>query len=285
VAAHETPAGPPRDLASAKTKFLLYHDVASLRGGNKVEARELFRRQLSLMAEWGFSFRSMSQFLAGEASGHRDVVITFDDGGSSFVDCALPVLQEFSAPATMYVVAGFVGCHGRVMDFLTWKQIEELAAQGIDIGSHTLSHLLLGEMSADAVRFEIDSAAEIFDAHGLTPTTLAYPYGRRSDLAKQVVRDAGFQAAFMIKKGGHDAFELRRRLFTLAEPEPLVRFFLADNYFPVRKAIVSIVPEKLRREGKPIPPELLGANAFGIDAWQPPESLRAGWAAAHGTPG
>ncbi|MDR3686532.1 MAG: polysaccharide deacetylase family protein [Coriobacteriia bacterium] len=285
MAVQEPPADPSWGLASAKTKFLLYHDLASLRAGDKAEARELFRRQLSLMAGWGFSFRSMSEFLAGNASGHKDVVITFDDGGSSFIDCALPVLAEFSAPATMYVVAGFVGCHGRVMEFLTWDQIEKLAAQGVDIGSHTLSHLLLGDMSADAVRFEIDSAAELFRAHGISPTTLAYPYGRRSDAAKQIVRESGFQAAFMIKKGGRDAFELRRRLFTLTESEPLVRFFLADNYFPVRKAIVSVVPERFRREGKPIPPELLGANAFGIDAWQPPESLRGRWAVAHGTPG
>lgn len=285
LAAHESAADPSRDLSSAKTKFLLYHDLASLRGGDKVEARELFRRQLALMTRWGFSFRSMSEFLAGEASSHKDVVITFDDGGKSFIDCALPVLKEFSATATMYVVAGFVGCHGRVMDFLSWDEIEALASQGIDIGSHTLSHLLLGELGADAIRFEIDAAAEIFRAHGLSPATLAYPYGRRSDAAKQAVRDSGFQAAFMIKKGGHDAFELRRRLFTLSEPEPLVRFFLSDNYFPVRKSIVSVVPERFRREGKPIPPELLGANAFGIEAWQPPESVRAQWATVHAVSG
>jgi peptidoglycan/xylan/chitin deacetylase (PgdA/CDA1 family) len=270
VTADQLETGTSAELASAKTKFLLYHDLASLRGGDKREARELFRHQISLMAQWGFSFRSMADFLAGKASGHRDVVITFDDGGRSFIECALPVLNEFSATATMFVVAGFVGCHGKAMDFLTWGDINRLAAEGIDIGSHALSHLPMADLDENETRREIEGAADIFGRHGLSPATFAYPYGRRSDITKRVVRESGFQAAFMIKKGGRDAFELRRRLFTLTEPAPLLRFFLADNYFPVRKAIVSVVPESMRREGKPIPPELWGADGFGIDKWPPP---------------
>jgi peptidoglycan/xylan/chitin deacetylase (PgdA/CDA1 family) len=257
-------------LETARTKFLLYHDLAALCRGDKGRARELFRHQIALMASWGFSFRSMPEFLAGRASDRRDVVITFDDGGRSFIDCALPVLKEFAATATMYVVAGFPGSQGRNMDFLDWDEIAGLAAQGIDIGSHALSHLPLVDLSVEDIRREVFGAADVFERHGLSPTTFAYPYGRPSDAAKRVVRESGFQAAFTIKKGGRDVLELRRRLFTLTEPTPVVRFFMADNYFPVRKAIVSVVPERLRREGKPIPTEHLGPEGFGIEEWAPP---------------
>jgi peptidoglycan/xylan/chitin deacetylase (PgdA/CDA1 family) len=258
-------------LESAGTKFLLYHDLASLRRGDKGEARELFRRQLDLMRSWGYRFRTMAEFLSGEARDGRDVVITFDDGGRSFLDCALPVLKEFSASATMYVVAGFPGWTGRDIDFLTWEEIEHIAAEGTDIGSHGFSHPVLTDLGIDAIRRELDTSAELFARHGFSPQTFAYPYGRLSQDAKRVVRESGFEAAFTIKKGGRDAFELRRRLFTLAEPAPLVRFFLADSYFPVRKAIVSVVPERFRREGKPIPAELRGPNAFGIVSWRAPD--------------
>lgn len=259
-----------KGLESAGTKFLLYHDIASLTGGDKGLARELFRRQLALIAQWGFSFRSMPEFLAGEASTNRDVVITFDDGGRSLIDCALPVLEEFSAPATMYVVAGFMGCTGGRMEFLTWDDLDEVAARRIDIGSHALSHVPLTSADPDAIRREVYGAAELFARHGHAPRTLAYPYGRRSDPAKDVVREAGFEAAFMIKKGGRDAFELRRRLLTLNEPAPLVRFYLSDHYFAVRKTIVSVVPERFRREGRPIPESHIGARGFGLDDWEPP---------------
>jgi peptidoglycan/xylan/chitin deacetylase (PgdA/CDA1 family) len=258
------------DLAGAKTKFLLYHDLAALCHGDKQRARTLFRTQIALMARWGYSFRSMSDFLAGEALGGKDVVVTFDDGGRSFTDCALPVLDEFSAPATIYVVAGFPGYRGRDLDFLDWDELGELTRRGVDIGSHALGHLPLVDLEIDDVRREVFGATEVFERHGISPTTFAYPYGRRSEAIKRVVRDAGFSAAFTIKKGGRDAFELRRRLFRLTESEPVVRFFLGDHYFPVRKTIVSVVPERFRREGKPIPKERWGASGFGIEGWKPP---------------
>ncbi len=258
-------------LEKAKTKFLLYHDLASLCGGDKARARELFHHQISLMAGWGYSFRSMPEFLAGEASGSRDIVITFDDGGRSFIDCALPVLEEFSATATMFVVAGFPGHRGEGMELLDWDEIAELEARGIDIGSHTLSHLPLPDVTADEVRREIlrrgrGVSSGTGSLRRRSPTRTA---GHRTSQRRWLAR-VGFKAAFTIKKGGRDVFELRRRLFTLTEPTAVVRFFLQDNYFPVRKAIVSVVPERMRREGKPIPDELWGARAFGIDGWTPP---------------
>lgn len=257
-------------LENAATKFLLYHDLASLTDGDKGLARERFRRQIALMAAWGFSFRSMPEFLAGKASTHSDVIVTFDDGGRSLLDCALPVLEEFSAPATMFVIAGFVGCRGSRMEFLTWDDLDEVAARGIDVGSHGLGHMPLTGSDPDAIRREIFGAAELFDRHGHAPRTFAYPYGRRSDTAKEVVHEAGFEAAFMIKKGGRDALELRRRLLTLAEPTPLVRFYLSDHYFGIRKSVVSVVPEGLRREGRPLPEGAIGPRAFGLDGWEPP---------------
>jgi peptidoglycan/xylan/chitin deacetylase (PgdA/CDA1 family) len=212
----------------------------------------------------------MAEFLAGQASGSRDVVITFDDGGRSVMECGLPVLAEFSAPATMFVIAGFVGCRGRSMEFLTWDDIDELTAADVDIGSHGLSHQPLVGSEADAVRRELYGAAELFERRGVTTRTFAYPYGRRSDVAKEVVREAGFEAGFMIKAGGTDAFELRRRLCTLAESGPMLRFFLSDHYFGVRGTIVSAIPDRYRRDRRPLPDDSIGPSAFGLDGWEPP---------------
>jgi len=256
-------------LQTAGTKFLLYHDLASLTGGDTGLARERFRTHLARMRAWGFSFRSMAEFLEGDARGAKDVVITFDDGGRSVMECALPVLAEFSAPATMFVIAGFVG-HRGTMEFLTWDDIDELRASGVDIGSHGLSHQPLIGSEADEVRREVYGAAELFDRRGVATHTFAYPYGRRSDVAKDVIAEAGFEAAFMIKAGGADRFELRRRLCTLSEPGPLLRFYLSDRYFGVRGAIVSAVPDRYRRDRRPLPESVMGAAGFGLDGWEPP---------------
>lgn len=252
-------------LETAQTKFLLYHDLVTLTGGDAGLARERFRHQLSLMRLWGFTFRSMPEFLDGAARGPRDVVITFDDGGRSLLDCALPVLKEFSAPATMFVITGFVGRRGEKMDFLSWDDLDTVAAEGIDVGSHGSRHHPLIGTDGDEIRRDLAEAAATFARHGFAPRTFAYPYGRRSDAAKDAVRAAGFEAAFMIKQGGRDAFELRRRLFTLSEPDSLARFFMSDHYFGIRKTIVSLVPGRFRREFRPLPHEVIGGNAFGVD--------------------
>lgn len=254
-------------LETARTKFLLYHDLGSLTAGDKGLARERFRTQLELMRRWGYSFRSMADFLDGSARGSRDIVITFDDGGSSLLDTALPVLEEFSAPATLFMIAGYAGMTGKGYPFLTWDELAEAQSRGVDIGSHTLSHQPLTTTDSDLIRREIDGAAHLFEQHGFAPRTFAYPYGRRSDEAKQVVREFGFEAAFMIKKGGHDRFELRRRLFNLNESPALMRFFLSDHYFGVRGAIVSMIPRQFRRDILPLPDHVIAGRAFGIESW------------------
>ncbi len=254
-----------------KTKFLLYHDLANLAHGDRGLARARFRHQLGLVAKWGFRFRSIPQFLAGEASSPTDVVITFDDGGRSFLDCALPVLEEFGAPATMFVVAGFVGCAGRAMEFLTWDDIDRIAAAGVDIGSHGLGHLPLTGTDSGAIAREVAGATEIFRRRGHVPRTFCYPYGRFSAAAKDVVSRSGFEAAFTIKQGGHDRFELRRRLLTLAEPDAVLRFYVSDRYFGVRAAVVSLVPAGWRREWRPLPESVIGPRAFGLDGWEAPD--------------
>ncbi|HET6351021.1 MAG TPA: polysaccharide deacetylase family protein [Coriobacteriia bacterium] len=256
-------------LETARTKFLLYHDLASLTGGDKGLARERFRTQLELMRRWGYSFRSMAEFLDGSAHTSRDIVITFDDGGSSLMDTALPVLEEFGAPATLFMIAGYAGLTGEGYPFLTWEELVESASRGIDIGSHTLSHQPLTTTDRDVIRAELDGAAKLFARHGFSPRTFAYPYGRRSDEAKDLVREAGFEAAFMIKKGGHDRYELRRRLFNLTESPALMRLFLSDHYFGVRGAIVSLIPGRFRRDVLPLPDHAVAGRAFGIDSWDP----------------
>ena len=74
----------------------------------------------------------------------------------------------------------------------------------------------------------------------------------------------------MIKKGGSDSFELRRRLFTLGESSAVVRFFMSNHYFGVRNAVVSVVPDRYRRDRRPLPESAIGANAFGLEDWDPP---------------
>lgn len=80
------------------------------------------------------------------------------------------------------------------------RQLRELAALGMEIGAHCVSHPILTRIPADAARREIlDSKGRLEDLLGAAVRTFAYPNGRPGlDYAREhvaMVREAGFSTA------------------------------------------------------------------------------------------
>src|SRR6266851_881235 len=83
----------------------------------------------------------------------RAVVLTFDDGYRAFKDLAYPVLKELGFTATLFIYTDWVGA-GR--GALSWADLRELAAAGMDIQGHSKTHADLrraqGETEAQYAR-------------------------------------------------------------------------------------------------------------------------------------
>lgn len=77
------------------------------------------------------------------------IVFVYDDGPIEDYTQAFPVHQEFNAPATTGIVSEYVG---RSDDWMDVEHLEELAAAGWEICSHTTRHLPLAafELTEDA---------------------------------------------------------------------------------------------------------------------------------------
>jgi peptidoglycan-N-acetylglucosamine deacetylase len=75
------------------------------------------------------------------------------------------------------------------IDSLTNYEIDllkELKASGHEIGSHGMHHTnaieyLMNHSLEEYYNYEIKSAIDFMDTHGMKPTSFAYPYGRSSD--------------------------------------------------------------------------------------------------------
>lgn len=79
---------------------------------------------------------------------------------------------------------------------MTWEQIKELDAGGIEIASHTCSHPILSQLSENELISEIfESKQKIEDTLGKPCTAISYPVGV-SHTYNQVVTDA-------VKKAGY----------------------------------------------------------------------------------
>ena len=87
--------------------------------------------------ELAVSLADVRGFLRGERH-LRDgsVLVTIDDGDAGIAEHAWPRLRHYGIPAVAFIIAGELGEDGR----LTRSQVRRMADQGLEIGSHTLSH-------------------------------------------------------------------------------------------------------------------------------------------------
>ena len=109
----------------------------------------------------------------GTWAGFRTAAVsfTFDDGPQSDVGVALPLFKKYGYKATFNIVTNWAGSN--INGMLTWSGVQELAAAGHEIASHSESHPD-GTMSAN----EISSSKGKINQNIQQPygcVTLAYP--------------------------------------------------------------------------------------------------------------
>jgi peptidoglycan/xylan/chitin deacetylase (PgdA/CDA1 family) len=124
----------------------------------------------------------------------RSVVLTFDDGYDDAATTALPILRKYGARGTFYVSSGFVGTPRH----LSWKQLRELRAAGMEVACHGTFHLDLSTLDRAGQLREAAGCMRRF-AHylgGAAPVTYAYPAGKYDTVTLAIMRSLGIVAAF-----------------------------------------------------------------------------------------
>ncbi len=114
--------------------------------------------------------------LAGEAVlPEKALLIAFDDGYADNYRYAYPILLDEQVPGTFFVVSGTVGNENR----MTADELREMQANGMAIGSHTVNHENLADMTDAEIEFELRQSRESLERLlGRPVCTLAYPGGK-----------------------------------------------------------------------------------------------------------
>lgn len=187
-------------------RILYYHRIDEEEHRSCVSPRA-FAEQMSFLRREGYEVLPLSRVRThlDECTpfAERSVVVTLDDGFADNYTRALPILVRESIPATVFLTAGYLdGPELPVLRDrsgippLTWEQARAMAAEGIELGAHTLSHAMLPELDPAALAHEIEGSRDLIaERTGLRPTSFCYPRGRFDARVKQAVRDAGFALA------------------------------------------------------------------------------------------
>lgn len=124
---------------------------------------------------------------------------------------------------------------------LRWDQVREMAAAGIEFGSHTVSHPVLARVGSDTQLREelVDSRRAIEQATGRPVVAFAYPVGGAGAFDARVlhaVRDAGYRVAFSYRAG------LNRiaALDLLALRRTAVERYVSRDHFRARLALPEV---------------------------------------------
>lgn len=181
-----------------------------------------FKDQLDFLKAEGYATPTMDELVSAPGIWPgRTAVITFDDG---YVDnaAACEELQKRGMRASWFIVTGSIGQSPRWPEdgrpsgrLLNSAELCDMQANGMEIGSHTVSHARLTELDDLQLMQELsESKATLENLLGNEVRSFAYPHGKWDTRCAQAAKRAGYSYACTTRTGwalrDNDPYTLRR---------------------------------------------------------------------------
>ena len=185
----------------------------------------------------------------------KKILLTIDDGFSSFYKNAWPILKKKKIPFILFVSTKEVGS----FNYMNWNEIREISKEDfVEIGNHSHTHEYLVEENNEIIKSDIQKSINIFNKElGKNSDFFSYPFGEYSINFKNIIKSLGFKYAFGQHSGvideTKDYFELPR--FPINEKYgKLKRFNSLTKTLPFKYK--NILPEEKYLLKNTNPPEV-----------------------------
>lgn len=211
-------------------RVLTYHRFGEAARDPWCVSADDFEQQMRWLAErrLAVSLDDVLRFVRGEMElPDGAVLVTMDDGFSSVLHIAAPIMQRHGIASVAYVTTGFVGSTSVSGErYLNWGEVAQLPAAGISVGSHAHTHRSMAQLSAAEALDEAQRSKQLLEQHlGASVQSFAYPFGMRPDESPETARmlsGAGYRSVFIAQHGtlrrGADVTRLPRVKVEGGEP-------------------------------------------------------------------
>lgn len=226
-------------------RMLCYHRISDddmFNGRVSCVSTQRFSNHIMYLKEKGFTFlrlKDIRRYLNGDLKlPKKSIVLTFDDGFKDNYTNAYPILKSHGISGTFFVTVmaleqnELLGHHKNYLNlpresekdiaeriYLSCDDLREMHKNGMDIGSHGMTHSRISKLGRDAKVYELSKSKERIESEIDTEVELfSYPFEKLKDISefdKAAVKESGYEMACCIGKvinnaGNIDLFALER---------------------------------------------------------------------------
>ncbi|MCH8567117.1 MAG: polysaccharide deacetylase family protein [Balneolales bacterium] len=214
-----------------KIKVLMYHriiqDVAVKYNHWHYVTIAEFRKQLKLIDRLGYTpitFKDYHLYQEDKLTlPSKPIIITFDDGYLDTYENAIPIMKEMGMRGVVFAIGNRKLKRAEwderdeddVCPLMTDRQLQAVSSLGFEIGSHSMHHVILSDLTDSEAKYTIlQSKIEIEAVLQVPVQSFAYPYGKFDKRIKQIVSESGYLFACGVYTGsptfGKTVYDLRR---------------------------------------------------------------------------
>ncbi|MCC5941168.1 MAG: polysaccharide deacetylase family protein [Balneolaceae bacterium] len=214
-----------------KIKVLMYHRIVQelpekYNHWHYVTVAE-FRKQLKLIDSLGYTPITFTDYQLYKEDKltlpSKPIILTFDDGYMDTFENAIPIMKEMGMKGVVFVIGNRKLKRAKwderdeedICPLMTDKQIQIAKKLGFEIGSHTMRHVALSELSDLEASYTIRKSKEVIESVLQEPIhSFAYPYGKFDKRIEQIVSESGYLFACGVYTGspkfGETMYDFRR---------------------------------------------------------------------------
>lgn len=123
-------------MADKRVCTLMYHDVydvSNKESGFNIDSNYPYKIKKETFEE---QIKALSEYIETHDVSKEYIRLSFDDGGVSFYNIIIPILEKYGFKGYFFIATSFIGQEG----FLTERMIKDMYSRGHLIGGHSHTH-------------------------------------------------------------------------------------------------------------------------------------------------